>query len=198
MPLSAAIRAEISAVVGDRQVITEPEQLRVYNCDGLTGWRAMPELVCLPGSTAEVQGVVRIQKQHDIGAGLPESAIDRFLIAPVGLEDRHDPATITGNHACRIVGGTVIQDDDFIRRPRLTQRALDRAADIFFIIVAGYHDGNAKRHDSTMRRAMPGARTTGATFAASWRFMPHTQTRIIGTRKQGFNSDPSPSWKIDK
>ena len=60
MSLSAAVRAEISAVVGDRQVITEPEQLRVYNCDGLTGWRAMPELVCLPGSTAEVQAVVRI------------------------------------------------------------------------------------------------------------------------------------------
>src|SRR6476619_593086 len=58
--LSDAIRAEIRAVVGDRQVITEPEQLRVYNCDGLTGWRAMPELVALPGSTEEVQGVVRI------------------------------------------------------------------------------------------------------------------------------------------
>src|SRR6187549_3801597 len=60
MSLPDAIRAEIGAVVGDRQVITEPEQLRTYNCDGLTGWRAMPELVCLPGSTAEVQGVVRI------------------------------------------------------------------------------------------------------------------------------------------
>jgi glycolate oxidase len=58
--LSDAISAEIRVVVGDRQVITEPEQLRVYNCDGLTGWRAMPELVALPGSTAVVQGVVRI------------------------------------------------------------------------------------------------------------------------------------------
>ena len=60
MPLSSAVRAEISAVVGARQVITEPEQLRVYDCDGLTGWRAMPELVVLPGSTDEVLGVVRI------------------------------------------------------------------------------------------------------------------------------------------
>src|SRR3954454_2898078 len=60
MALSDAIREEIRAVVGDRQVITEAEQLRTYNCDGLTGWRAMPELVCLPGSTAEVQAVVRI------------------------------------------------------------------------------------------------------------------------------------------
>ena len=40
-------------------MITEPEQLRVYECDGLTGHRAVPELVVLPGSTAEVQTVVR-------------------------------------------------------------------------------------------------------------------------------------------
>src|SRR6188508_203562 len=60
MSLSAAVLAEIRAVVGDRQAITEPEQLRVYNCDGLTGWRAMPELVALPGSTAEVRSLVRI------------------------------------------------------------------------------------------------------------------------------------------
>ena len=30
---------------------TEPEQLRVYECDGLTGHRAVPEVVVLPGST---------------------------------------------------------------------------------------------------------------------------------------------------
>ena len=40
-------------------MITEPEQLRVYECDGLTGHRAVPELVVLPGSTEEVQTVVR-------------------------------------------------------------------------------------------------------------------------------------------
>ena len=60
MPLSAAVRAEISAVVGGRHVITEPEQLRVYDCDGLTGWRAHAGARRPPGSTAEVQGVVRI------------------------------------------------------------------------------------------------------------------------------------------
>ena len=40
-------------------MITEPERLRVYECDGLTGHRAVPELVVLPGSTEEVQAVVR-------------------------------------------------------------------------------------------------------------------------------------------
>ena len=60
MPLSPAARAEISTVVGARYVITEPEQLRVYDCDGLTGWRATPELVVLPGSTAEVAAIVGV------------------------------------------------------------------------------------------------------------------------------------------
>jgi len=45
--------------LGPGNVIVEPEQLRVYECDGLTGHRAVPELVVLPGSTEEVQTVVR-------------------------------------------------------------------------------------------------------------------------------------------
>jgi glycolate oxidase len=41
-------------------VIREPEQLRTYECDGLTGRRVIPALVALPSTTAEVQAVVRI------------------------------------------------------------------------------------------------------------------------------------------
>jgi glycolate dehydrogenase FAD-linked subunit len=41
-------------------VIREPEQLRTYECDGLTGRRVIPALVALPATTAEVQAVVRI------------------------------------------------------------------------------------------------------------------------------------------
>src|SRR5438105_11342191 len=42
------------------EVIREPEQLRTYECDGLTGRRVVPALVALPGSAAEVQAVVRL------------------------------------------------------------------------------------------------------------------------------------------
>jgi glycolate oxidase len=42
------------------QTIREPEQLRTYECDGLTGRRVVPSLVALPGTTAEVQAVVRV------------------------------------------------------------------------------------------------------------------------------------------
>jgi glycolate oxidase len=60
MAFAPTLAAELRRVLGDRNVITEPEQLRVYDCDGLTGWRAMPAVVVLPASTEEVQAVVRI------------------------------------------------------------------------------------------------------------------------------------------
>ena len=59
MALPAAFVLGLQRGLGDRYVITEPEQLRVYECDGLTGHRAIPELVVLPGSTEDVQKVVQ-------------------------------------------------------------------------------------------------------------------------------------------
>ena len=59
MSLSEAFVDELRAVLGAAHVIVEPEQLRVYECDGLTGHRAVPELVVLPGSTEDVQSVLR-------------------------------------------------------------------------------------------------------------------------------------------
>ena len=59
MSLPASFVAALRAALGTAHVITEPEQLRVYECDGLTGHRAVPELVVLPGSTEDVQTVLR-------------------------------------------------------------------------------------------------------------------------------------------
>ncbi|MDQ3121548.1 MAG: FAD-binding protein [Actinomycetota bacterium] len=59
MALSASFVLEAQRILGARHVISEPEQLRVYECDGLTGHRAIPELVVLPGSTEDVQAVVQ-------------------------------------------------------------------------------------------------------------------------------------------
>ena len=59
MSLPASLADELRASLGSEHVIAEPEQLRVYECDGLTGHRAVPELVVLPGSTEDVQTVLR-------------------------------------------------------------------------------------------------------------------------------------------
>jgi glycolate oxidase len=62
---SPGLLADLRAAVGGDNVVTEPERLRVYECDGLTGHRAVPEVVVLPDSTAEVQAVVRLcQREH--------------------------------------------------------------------------------------------------------------------------------------
>ncbi len=47
--------------------IGEPEQLRTYECDGLTGRRVVPALVALPANAGEVQAVVRLCHEE----GLP-------------------------------------------------------------------------------------------------------------------------------
>jgi glycolate oxidase len=64
------------------QTIREPEQLRTYECDGLTGHRVVPSLVALPGSTAEEQAVVRLCAEERIpfvargaGTGLSGGAL---------------------------------------------------------------------------------------------------------------------------
>ncbi len=64
------------------RTIREPEQLRTYECDGLTGRRVVPALVALPDSTAEVQAVVRICNEESIpfvargaGTGLSGGAL---------------------------------------------------------------------------------------------------------------------------
>src|SRR3990172_4416609 len=77
-----SIAAELRAALGTDHVITEPEQLKVYDCDGLTSWRALPALVALPGSTDEVQAVVRLCHRERIpfvargaGTGLSGGAL---------------------------------------------------------------------------------------------------------------------------
>jgi glycolate oxidase len=66
----------------DDRVIREPEQLRTYECDGLTGHRTVPALVVLPENTAEVRDIVRLCNRHSVpfvargaGTGLSGGAL---------------------------------------------------------------------------------------------------------------------------
>jgi glycolate dehydrogenase FAD-linked subunit len=58
--VDAGVLERFRAIVGDAGLITEPDQLRTYECDGLTNFRVMPAAVLLPSSTAEVQAIVRV------------------------------------------------------------------------------------------------------------------------------------------
>src|SRR5579862_632485 len=74
--------AAIASLLREDQVITGPEQLRTYECDGLTGRRVVPALVALPEDAGEVAAVVRACDAHGIpfvargaGSGLSGGAL---------------------------------------------------------------------------------------------------------------------------
>ena len=60
MTLAPDLVRRFEDALGPGGVIKEPEQVRVYDCDGLTGRRVVPSLVILPETTEEVAAAVRI------------------------------------------------------------------------------------------------------------------------------------------
>jgi len=58
--IGAALIRQLADVVGEQGCLSAPEDLRTYECDGLTNFRVVPEAVVLPTSTEQVQAVVRL------------------------------------------------------------------------------------------------------------------------------------------
>ena len=86
--MEARILDEFRAIVGAPDLITEPEQLSTYECDGLTVFRVLPLAVLLPTSTEEVQAIVRVCHREKIpfvargsGTGLSGGALPAAQIA---------------------------------------------------------------------------------------------------------------------
>ena len=52
--------SEFRSIVGDAGLVSGPEQLRTYECDGLTLFRVVPDLVLLPATAEEVQAIARV------------------------------------------------------------------------------------------------------------------------------------------
>jgi glycolate dehydrogenase FAD-linked subunit len=74
--------ADLERAVGAGAVISERARMRTYECDGLTGHRAIPQAVVLPRTTAEVQAAVRVCHERGIpfvargaGTGLSGGAV---------------------------------------------------------------------------------------------------------------------------
>ena len=82
MALSADFRDAIARALPKEGIISEPEQLRTYECDALTGHRAVPELVLLPETAGQVQELVTLCHLHGVpfvargaGTGLSGGAL---------------------------------------------------------------------------------------------------------------------------
>src|SRR2546422_4002288 len=81
-PMDARILDELRAIVDGRGLISSPEELHTYECDGLTNLRVLPRAVLLPTSTDQVQAIVRICHRERIpfvargsGTGLSGGAL---------------------------------------------------------------------------------------------------------------------------
>src|SRR5260221_9599800 len=73
---------ELRRVVDARGLISSPEELHTYECDGLTNFRVMPLAVLLPSNTQQVQAIVRVCHRERIpfvargsGTGLSGGAL---------------------------------------------------------------------------------------------------------------------------
>jgi glycolate oxidase len=80
--MDARILDELRAIVDSRGLISSPEELHTYECDGLTNFRVMPRAVLLPTSAQEVQAIVRVCHREKIpfvargsGTGLSGGAL---------------------------------------------------------------------------------------------------------------------------
>src|ERR671916_602851 len=72
----------MESILGPEGVISEREELRAYECDGLMNYRVIPELVVLPVTAEQVQQVVRLCYEQGIpfvargsGTGLSGGAL---------------------------------------------------------------------------------------------------------------------------
>ncbi|SHK96430.1 glycolate oxidase [Pseudonocardia thermophila] len=82
MPLDGAARRAFEAVLDPQDVLSDPVRCRVYECDGLTGHRVVPELVLLPRTAEQVAAAVRVCAEHEVpfvargaGTGLSGGAL---------------------------------------------------------------------------------------------------------------------------
>src|SRR5215217_5311522 len=82
MALPLTVRRAFEKALSPENVITDPVQCRAYECDGLTGYRVVPDLVLLPRDAAQVAAAVRVCAEHRVpfvargaGTGLSGGAL---------------------------------------------------------------------------------------------------------------------------
>ena len=60
----SALRRELEGIVGRDGVLSEPDELLVYESDGLTLFRALADFVVFPTSAEHVAAVVRLANRE--------------------------------------------------------------------------------------------------------------------------------------
>ena len=81
-PMSDRLVRRFREVLPEDSVITDPQRLRTYECDGLASYRVVPGVVVLPENAEQVQAIVRACAEHEVpfvargsGTGLSGGAL---------------------------------------------------------------------------------------------------------------------------
>jgi glycolate oxidase len=126
-----ALAARLREICGPGHVLTDPLELRTYECDGLTSHRSVPAVAVLPGSAAEVAAVVRACA----AAGMPFVARGSGTGLSGGALPRSDGALIVMSRM-----RSVLEIDPVSRRavvePGVTNLAVSKAAAPFGLFYA--------------------------------------------------------------
>jgi glycolate oxidase len=127
----AGLIPQLTGILGPDLVITDPMELRTYECDGLTSHRCSPGLVVLPETAAQVAAVVRACAS----ANLPFVARGSGTGLSGGALPRADGVLIVTSRMRRI-----IEVDPASRRaivePGVTNLAVSKAAQPFGLFYA--------------------------------------------------------------
>ena len=57
---------ELASVLPPEALLRSSEACRPYECDGLTGYRALPAVVALPDSFAQVQSILKLCERYRV------------------------------------------------------------------------------------------------------------------------------------
>jgi hypothetical protein len=105
--LSPAIIEELQRIVGPDNLLTAAEEKLVYECDGLTMFKAMPEVVVFPTSTPQLAEVVRLADDPHDGPRLRSGELRFRLAQPVSGAVAPAPAPAPTEH--RVEKGPVTE-----------------------------------------------------------------------------------------
>jgi len=127
----AALAARLTRICGPESIVTDPLELRTYECDGLTSHRCSPGLVVLPGSAQQVAGAVAACAE----AGIPFIARGSGTGLSGGALPRADGVLIVMSKMRR-----VLEIDPVSRRaivePGVTNLAVSKAAEPYGLFYA--------------------------------------------------------------
>jgi glycolate oxidase len=98
--VDAGLIERLRELVGPANVITDRQELRTYECDGLAHYRSMPEVVVLAPTAAAIAAVVRLCHEREVpfvargsGTGLSGGALpvaDGVLIVTSRMREIHE------------------------------------------------------------------------------------------------------------